>query len=226
MDWWVQNALDNGGAPFLVSWIVWVIGSIILHELAHGWAALWEGDRTPIELGHMTWNPVVHMGTTSLIMFAVFGIAWGAMPVSPYRFRHRHGDAIVAFAGPAMNLGLMLIAIIGGAVMLRFEAAIGEPLATNLLNFFYLGAMLNVLLALFNLLPIPPLDGSRILSSFQPSYERLWQSENAQWFGFGLFLLVFFFGAAYLFGIADLIAGMSINYGGKLLGAGSSGASP
>lgn len=54
-----------------------VIFSITLHELAHGWAAIWQGDRTPIETGHMTWNPLVHMGWASLLMFAIVGIAWG-----------------------------------------------------------------------------------------------------------------------------------------------------
>ncbi|MBT5381502.1 MAG: site-2 protease family protein, partial [Phycisphaerae bacterium] len=90
-----------------MSWIFWVLLSITLHELAHGWAAIWEGDKTPIETGHMSANPVVHMGRFSLIVFALIGFAWGLMPVRPWRFRHgRLGEAIVAIAGPAMNLAL------------------------------------------------------------------------------------------------------------------------
>ncbi|HBS28903.1 MAG TPA: site-2 protease family protein, partial [Phycisphaerales bacterium] len=56
MTWWIAALLQSNPA-LLVSWVVWVIGSIVLHELAHGWAAIAQGDRTPIETGHMTWNP-------------------------------------------------------------------------------------------------------------------------------------------------------------------------
>ena len=81
MGWWVTDALSVSPV-LLISWVVWVIGSIVLHELAHGWAAISRGDRTPIERGHMTWNPLIHMGGMSLLVFAVVGIAWGMMPVN------------------------------------------------------------------------------------------------------------------------------------------------
>src|SRR5262249_8984123 len=110
-NWWVAE-IWNQSPVLLVSWIVWVIGSIVLHELAHGWAALWCGDRTPIETGHMTWNPLVHMGQMSLLMFALVGIAWGQMPVDPSRFRGRYDDAKVALAGPLMNLALAITALV------------------------------------------------------------------------------------------------------------------
>jgi hypothetical protein len=74
-DWWVLSAYKFGGAALLVSWIFWVIFSITMHELAHGWAALWQGDDTPRRYHRMTLNPVVHMGPVSLIMFALLGIA-------------------------------------------------------------------------------------------------------------------------------------------------------
>jgi hypothetical protein len=68
-----------------VAWAVWVIASVCLHELSHGVAAIKLGDNTPIYTGHMTWNPLVHMGRMSLIMFALVGLAWGMMPVTPSR---------------------------------------------------------------------------------------------------------------------------------------------
>ena len=102
--WWVQVAWNIGPA-YLVSWIFWVLFSITLHELAHGWAALSQGDQTPRELNRMTANPLVQMGTTSLIFFFIIGIAWGMMPVNPSRFRDgRRGEIIVAAAGPVLNL--------------------------------------------------------------------------------------------------------------------------
>lgn len=184
--------LDTFGPVGLVSWIVVVIGSIVLHELAHGWAAIRQGDSTPQYTGHMTWNPLVHMGQTSLILFAVLGIAFGAMPVDPSRFRSRYGDAYVAAAGPAMNVLLAAVFIVVGGFVVAYSGTIGEPLAGNLFTFCYIAVLLNVTLTLFNLIPVPPLDGSRILGSFVPSYRGLFESEHGQWIGIGLFLLVFF----------------------------------
>lgn len=111
MHWWVQEIWEL--SPVLLGcWVFWIIGSITLHELAHGWAALRQGDSTPVEAGHMTLNPVVHMGKVGLIMFAVAGIAFGMMPVDPSRFRSRHGDASVAAAGPAVNLVLAVVSFV------------------------------------------------------------------------------------------------------------------
>ena len=77
--WWVHSLVQDGRIVELISWIFWVILSITLHELAHGWVALWQGDDTPRITGRMTANPVVHMGPMSLLVFAVTG---GAPPVA------------------------------------------------------------------------------------------------------------------------------------------------
>ena len=108
--WWIADLWNQGQVVQLASWIFWVIVSICLHELGHGWAAIWEGDDTPRQTGHMTINPMVHMGGYSIIAFLLLGFAWGLMPVNPGNFRHRRwGDAIVAVAGPAVNLILAVI---------------------------------------------------------------------------------------------------------------------
>ncbi|MEM1329659.1 MAG: site-2 protease family protein [Planctomycetota bacterium] len=191
--WWVTDAW-NASPALLVSWVFWVIVSITLHELAHGWAALRQGDDTPLATGHMTWNPVVHMGTFSLIIFAVVGIAWGAMPVNPSRFRSRYGDAIVAAAGPAMNLLLAVCCIVLGGVWAWATPRLGLPsnFEDNLQQFFFAGAGLNLVLCAFNLFPAPPLDGSRILANFYRPYRAVFTTENGMWFGLGLFLLLWF----------------------------------
>ena len=193
MNWWVASAWEVAPA-YLVSWVFWVIFSITLHELGHGWAALRQGDDTPRTMGHMTWNPVVHMGQMSLIVFAVVGIAWGAMPVNPSRFRSRHGEAIVAAAGPATNLALAIGCIVLGGVWVWLAARMGMPanFERNLMLFFFAGAMLNILLCVFNLFPAPPLDGSRILAHYYRPYRAVFTSENGMWIGLGLFLLLWF----------------------------------
>ncbi|MEL6741620.1 MAG: hypothetical protein AAFP26_13265, partial [Planctomycetota bacterium] len=83
MGWWIGDALSDPtrGAVWVVAWLVWVVVSITLHELAHGWAALKLGDTTPRDLDRMTFNPLVHMGPVSLVMLVIIGIAWGQMPV-------------------------------------------------------------------------------------------------------------------------------------------------
>lgn len=191
MGWWVTDLLESNPA-LLVSQFVWVIGSIVLHELAHGWAAMREGDDTPRALGHMTWNPLVHMGWFSLLMFALVGIAWGAMPVNPSRFRRGYtSDIIVSAAGPAMNLALAAASIVVGALWITYAGGVGQPLHDNFTVFFVAGGFLNIFLALFNLLPVPPLDGSKILAGFSPWYRGLIEHPNAQMIAMMVFLLVF-----------------------------------
>ena len=201
--WWVSELLSApNGNVLVVSWVFWVLLSICLHELAHGWAAIRLGDRTPIETGHMTWSPLVHMGVPSLVAFALLGIAWGMMPVDPSRMRGRHSGALVAVAGPLMNLALFLLCITAGALWLTYANAGMGVFHDNLAAFFRIGAMLNIVLMLFNLLPVPPLDGSRILADFIPAYRRLMSTEKGAILSFGLFMLVFFFGGRAIFPLA------------------------
>ena len=84
---------------YYFSVVVAVVISIVLHELGHGFAAIWQGDDTPRISGHMTLNPLVHMGGFSLFLLVMAGIAFGQMPVNPGRFRSRYGNALVAAAG-------------------------------------------------------------------------------------------------------------------------------
>ncbi len=213
--WWVADTLHGAGLFALLSWIFWVIFSITLHELGHGVAALRVGDDTPVRTGHMTLNPIFHMGWTSLIVFAVVGIAWGAMPVSPWKFRGRHADALVAFAGPAVNIGLWLICVVATAMLVLW--APDTPTVANAERFFWTGAWLNAVLLVLNLLPIPPLDGSRILSSFIPSYRNLIEGPNAAVISLVGILFVFFVAGDMLFGGAGAISSWAVGVAASLL---------
>ena len=206
---WFQTILDGPDGPMLLSaWIIWVVVSITLHELAHGWAAIRRGDTTPIDAGHMTLNPIVHFGIPSLVCFALTGIAWGAMPIDPARLRGRHADAFVAIAGPAMNFALATFCILAGGLWFALggprhsrPTPFGETVYFQLLEFFRIGGLINIGLGLFNLIPAPPLDGSRILASFSRRYRDGLSGSAGGFLAAIAFVLAFFFASTFMFGI-------------------------
>ncbi len=218
--WWVADYAQRGEYVVLLSWIFWVLFSITLHELAHGWAAIWQGDRTPIELDRMTMNPLVQMGPNSLIVFALCGIAWGAMPVNPMRFRDgRKGDIYVSAAGPAMNVALGLICVVLLIIWLKVWPQ-GSNLYHNVATFLFYGVGLNLILAPFNLLPIPPLDGSHILAGLSYRARELYSHPHAPMIGMFLFVAIFFLSPVgdLLFGFGWMAAALLVDLGGLALG--------
>jgi Zn-dependent protease len=171
----IQSLQSNPRFFFAV--VITVVVSITIHELAHGVVAVWRGDRTPIDEGHMTLNPAVHMGPFSIIALLVAGIAWGAMPFNPSRIRGRFGEALVAAAGPASNLILALLSLTALGLWWRVEGDT-RPEATPLGNLQYLlwiFGLMNLALAMFNLIPIPPLDGSKIMENLVPSLRTVFE---------------------------------------------------
>lgn len=226
--WWVHNLYEQGGAALVASWVIWVIGSIVLHELAHGWAALWQGDETPRELDRMTINPMVHMGPWALLMFAVIGITWGMMPTDPSRYRWgRRGRVVVAAAGPAMNLLLAFVALTALGLS-GLSLAEGET-AGRLAQFLLIGGFLNIALAMFNLLPVPPLDGSGILAGLSWKWYQWSQDPRIAMYSLLALVALFFIGGlgGVLFGTA---MGVSSGYAGFLTrlvwGGGSEAVAP
>jgi len=194
--WWISDLWQAGQVAELCSWLFWVIAAITLHELAHGWAALWQGDETPRELGHMTPNPLVHMGPWSLLMLLLFGFAWGLMPTDPSRYRWgRRGRIVVAGAGPAMNLALAFLCLTALGVYLAKGLGDGsgelDQSQRNLIVFLRTGGWLNLVLAAFNLLPIFPLDGSSILAGISRTWYRWMHHPNFRNASFILLILVF-----------------------------------
>lgn len=189
---------------FFFAVVITAVVSITLHELAHGIVAIWYGDRTPIETGHMTLNPVVHMGGMSLLLLVVAGISWGLMPVNPRRMRGRDAEAMVALAGPVSNILLALIALTILGLWMRFAQADPGTMAFNARYFLLIFGGENVALALFNLIPIPPLDGSRVLAHYSPGYARM--MFNVQQQIVIVFLVVFFFVGPKIYDVGFAIA--------------------
>jgi Zn-dependent protease len=173
--------------------VITVVVSITVHELAHGVVAVWRGDRTPIEEGHMTLNPAVHMGVFSIVALLLAGIAWGLMPINPQRMRGRYAEAMVAAAGPVSNLLLAVLSLTALGLWYRHDEDVlarGTP-AGNLQFLLWVFGYMNVALAFFNMIPIPPLDGSRILENFSDGYRRLSEMLSDTGASFMIFIVAF-----------------------------------
>lgn len=139
-----------------------------MHEFSHAFAAYIQGDSTSKYLGRLTLNPLAHIDWIGLFMLIFVGFGWGKpVPFNPYNLRNnRWGQAIVALFGPLANIvtGLIFVGV------LRVIATFDLFPPTNLLvQFLLLLILINFILAVFNLIPIPPLDGSKILFSFLSS---------------------------------------------------------
>lgn len=145
-----------------------LIFAIALHEFAHAYVADLQGDRMPRAMGRVTLNPARHLDPLGTLMIFLVGFGWG----KPVEFRasalssRRFGAALVALAGPMMNL---LLAIVGAVAFellgwATFQGGVQGAVAQFLFSFF----AINVILAVFNLIPLPPLDGSRLLTIFLP----------------------------------------------------------
>ena len=184
--------------------VISVLLSIVLHELGHGYAAIKLGDNTPLETGHMTLNPVVHMGWFSIILACTVGLAWGMMPVDPTRMRGRYAGAIVAVAGPLVNVALCAVSIVLLVVFLKFGVSqLPEHVAKNVVVLLSTMAYLNLALVLLNLIPLPPLDGSRILADFSPQYRNLIADPTMQGVFFACTIAVLIFGGRFILPFAQ-----------------------
>ncbi len=191
----IQSLFDPNQRLFYVSWVITVIFSITLHELAHGLMALRRGDTTPRDLDRMTINPLVHMGPFSLVALFVLGIAWGQMPIDPSRLRGKYGEAIVAAAGPATNLLLAFLGLTALGLWHRLGPEPDTAFLANLQVFLWVFGAANFVLCLFNLLPLPPLDGSRIVANLHRGYAMFISDPAHQGTLMFAFAMVFVFGS-------------------------------
>ncbi len=190
----VLKAFEPETQFFFFAAVLSVVISITLHELAHGWMAIRLGDHTPERSGHMTGNPLVHMGPFSIAALLIAGIAWGQMPIDPTRMRGRYAEAKVAAAGPAINFLLSLVALTGLGLWWRFGTFSDSLVQHNAISFLTAFGGINALLGVFNLFPVPPLDGSHILANLNRKYALFIGDPAHQ--GFMLLAFIFFFSIA------------------------------
>ena len=159
----IRYLWDNPTLFFMQIWVV--VFSICCHEFMHAWAALKQGDSTAADLGHLTLNPFKQMRGFSLVMLFFIGLAWGMVPVNPSRMRHRWSSALVSFAGPATNLALFLLSGIAAGVNARYFGN------TNVSKLFLIGGMINMILFIINMIPVPGFDGWNIATFFFPKLQ-------------------------------------------------------
>lgn len=172
---------------------IFILPSAIIHEYAHGWAAYELGDDTAERMGRLTLNPVAHIDpfSTILLPLGLFVMSGGTflfaaakpVPYNPYNLRNkRFGPALVALAGPVSNL---IVAFVFG-LFVRFLPV------SSFTSILFLLVYANVLLAVFNLLPIPPLDGSKILFALMPdSWDHI--KYNLERYGWYILIFLIFF---------------------------------
>jgi Zn-dependent protease len=186
-----------------------LIFSVVIHEMAHAWVALKCGDTTAKDLGRITLNPVPHIDLFGSILVPLFSIlatgrvfiAWAKpVPIDPRNFRNfKRDDTLVTIAGPVSNLLIAFACVffviafyyISGAVN-PAEGSVGFEFFSYMIKMFYAGIFLNVSLAVFNMIPIPPLDGSHILANILPD-EMAFRYRNIGFMGIFIILALFNF---------------------------------
>ncbi len=171
--------------------------SVIVHEVAHGWVAYLFGDDTALRQGRLSLNPLRHLDPIGTLMLFFAGFGWARpVPINYQRLRHfRAGVISVALAGCAANIFIATVAI----YMLHFHSIAAHRLVTPIL---LVVARINIILGAFNLIPIPPLDGSRILMGFLPGGA---QRSLARLEPYGFYILIFLLFTRMLYPVIALV---------------------
>lgn len=191
--------MSSGNVIFYVLQFVAAVPAIVFHEVSHGYVAYLLGDTTAKDRGRLSLNPIKHVdpfGTILLpiLMIATLGVGFGyakPVPVNPWRFKDRRkGMFLTGIAGPMTNLGL---AAIGGAIVRVLALLPDSTIGWYALLLFYYFVVINLVLMFFNLIPIPPLDGSRVLPLFL-SDNAMRTYAQVEKYGFLVLLALIFLG--------------------------------
>lgn len=147
-----------------------VLIAISMHEFSHGYASYKLGDPTPKEKGRLTLNPLAHLDPIGALCLIIFHFGWAKpVPVNPYYYKERKkGMVLVALAGPLMNFLLAFISLMVTGIILKVTGGAAGKVVYGIFQFFMISTMINLGLGVFNLIPFPPLDGSKILGAILP----------------------------------------------------------
>jgi len=189
----------------LICCIPGVLVSITFHEYAHAFTAYKLGDDTAKEQGRLTLNPLKHMDPIGLVMFLFLGIGWGK-PVQvdgrnlKRTISYKKAEALVSFAGPLANFILAIVFTVIYALLVKYNVFVGMDYraSSTIMSMVIYAIVLNIGFCVFNLIPLPPLDGSKILKSFLPYKANRWFEENEK-----IFYLIFL--GLWITGLAGII---------------------
>jgi Zn-dependent protease len=184
---------------FLIISLPILLVTITIHEFAHAFMADRLGDPTPRLAGRLTLNPISHIDPIGLLMLIIVRFGWAKpVPINPYNFSDpRRGSLLVSLAGPLSNF---LFAWVLAAIFRNLPFAYGDIVGAIVSYTIWI----NLALAVFNLIPIPPLDGSHILEYFLPAhqYETMYRLQQ---YGFLILILIVFFGSPILFAVVEFL---------------------
>lgn len=179
----ISTYINNPGALLmLLLSIPGILIALTFHEFAHAFVADKLGDDTPRRQGRLSLNPLAHLDPYGAFLMLFAGFGWGKpVQINPNNFRRtisiKKGEALVSVAGPAMNLMLAIIFAIIYGLMLKFGLIVSQ--AGYIISIIIQYAItMNVGLCVFNLIPLPPLDGSKVLLAFLPTKAQIWYEEH------------------------------------------------
>lgn len=182
-----------------------ILWAVTIHEYAHGWMAHKCGDDTALYSGRLTLNPLAHLDLFGTLCFFVVGFGWAKpVPVNPYNFRYpSRDDILVSIAGVCANF----LSALAFAAVYRLISAFGAgtPLANPMmLKLLEIAVTFNLVLIFFNLIPIPPLDGSHVLAQLMPLHMTDWYNRNVVPYGPFILMGLVFLGRGLLFYIISV----------------------
>ena len=205
----VQNLSQENFLLNLVLTLPAVLIAITFHEYAHAWAADKLGDDTPRRQGRLTLNPLAHLDPIGSVLLVFAGFGWGKpVQVNPRNYTRNmsmtKADALVSFAGPAMNFILAIVFMIIYYAIVRFAPSFGfETIGQVILALISIIISINIGLGVFNLIPLPPLDGSKIIMPFLPYKAKECFTSNGN-----IFYIIFV--VIWITGIAGIIISPAI----------------
>lgn len=193
--WFLQSNLTFQEVLMrLLASVVIIFTVLPLHEYAHGWVAYKLGDNTAKYSGRLTLNPIEHIDPLGALGILLFGFGWAKpVPIDSRNFKNpKSGMALTALAGPASNLLAAVLGAILYHLIFLLKAYLPVSILFGVMFFFQYYIIINIGLAIFNLIPIPPLDGSKILAAFLPDriiYKFMQYQNIVSFILFGLIIL-------------------------------------